>query len=145
MFHVSTMLPYSKGNPQQLERKRHLGNNICNIVFQEDCSTEFFPEEMKSKFNHIFAVVSRDVTKGCYFLKIHSKMTVPDYSPPLPNPAVFFDAKELRHFLLAKLMNGTPFSLHPWYSVVTLFKGSPFSPSCQVRRIPCRRPWPLLR
>nr|XP_023993188.1 GTPase-activating Rap/Ran-GAP domain-like protein 3 [Salvelinus alpinus] len=35
MFHVSTMLPYSKENKQQVERKRHMGNDIVTIVFQE--------------------------------------------------------------------------------------------------------------
>ncbi|KAM6337456.1 GTPase-activating Rap/Ran-GAP domain-like protein 3 isoform 7-T8 [Alca torda] len=35
MFHVSTMLPYSRENKQQVERKRHIGNDIVTIVFQE--------------------------------------------------------------------------------------------------------------
>lgn len=38
-FHVSTLLPHSGANKQQLERKRHLGNDICNIVYQEDPGT----------------------------------------------------------------------------------------------------------
>ncbi|KYO33077.1 signal-induced proliferation-associated protein 1-like [Alligator mississippiensis] len=32
MFHVSTMLPYTPNNPQQLLRKRHIGNDIVTIV-----------------------------------------------------------------------------------------------------------------
>uniref|UniRef100_A0A2K6TTW2 Signal-induced proliferation-associated 1 n=1 Tax=Saimiri boliviensis boliviensis TaxID=39432 RepID=A0A2K6TTW2_SAIBB len=35
MFHVSTMLPYTPNNQQQLLRKRHIGNDIVTIVFQE--------------------------------------------------------------------------------------------------------------
>lgn len=35
MFHVSTMLPYTDGDSQQLARKRHLGNDIVVILFQE--------------------------------------------------------------------------------------------------------------
>ena len=35
MFHVSTLLPFKeKGDNQQLERKRHIGNDIVAIVFQ---------------------------------------------------------------------------------------------------------------
>ncbi|VDK37281.1 unnamed protein product [Gongylonema pulchrum] len=34
MFHVSTMLPYTAGDMQQLQRKRHIGNDIVAIVFQ---------------------------------------------------------------------------------------------------------------
>lgn len=33
MFHVSTLLPYSRDNRQQVERKRHIGNDIVNIIF----------------------------------------------------------------------------------------------------------------
>lgn len=34
MFHVSTFLPYTVGDTQQLQRKRHIGNDIVAIVFQ---------------------------------------------------------------------------------------------------------------
>eukprot|EP00053_Salpingoeca_punica_P019147 m.191945 g.191945 ORF g.191945 m.191945 type:complete len:865 (+) comp17578_c0_seq2:212-2806(+) len=105
MFHVSTYLPYSKDNSQQLERKRHLGNDICNIIFQEDSDTPFFPEMIKSKFNHIFALVSRDKKTGHYSLKVYTKRSVPEYGPPLPNPCIFPDKSEFRHFLIVKLMN----------------------------------------
>ncbi len=70
VFHVSTLLPHSKGNSQQLERKRHLGNDICNIIFQEDPDTRFSPELIKSQFNHIFAVVSKEKATGHFTLKV---------------------------------------------------------------------------
>eukprot|EP00049_Salpingoeca_infusionum_P024733 m.16827 g.16827 ORF g.16827 m.16827 type:complete len:854 (-) comp7242_c0_seq2:198-2759(-) len=105
MFHVSTLLPYSTENRQQLERKRHLGNDICNIVFQEDHQTEFIPALIKSQFNHIFAVVSLQPDES-YVLKVYTKTTVPEYGPELPNPARFTDLAELRKFLLVKLLNG---------------------------------------
>lgn len=34
MFHVSTLLPYSESDRQQLQRKRHIGNDIVAVVFQ---------------------------------------------------------------------------------------------------------------
>ena len=34
MFHVSTLLPYTGNEPQQLQRKRHIGNDIVAIIFQ---------------------------------------------------------------------------------------------------------------
>lgn len=34
MFHVSTLLPYTVGDLQQLQRKRHIGNDIVAIIFQ---------------------------------------------------------------------------------------------------------------
>ena len=35
MFHVSTMLPFLPADPQQLARKKHIGNDRCVIVFQD--------------------------------------------------------------------------------------------------------------
>jgi hypothetical protein len=52
MFHVSTMLPFSRDNPQQVERKRHIGNDICVIVFCEG-KPSFHPSSIKSKFIRI--------------------------------------------------------------------------------------------
>ena len=34
MFHVSNWLPFTSGDSQQLQRKRHIGNDIVAIVFQ---------------------------------------------------------------------------------------------------------------
>lgn len=34
MFHVSPLLPHTSGDAQQLQRKRHVGNDIVAIVFQ---------------------------------------------------------------------------------------------------------------
>ncbi|KAI4547437.1 hypothetical protein MG293_003992 [Ovis ammon polii] len=55
MFHVSTMLPYSKENKQQVERKRHIGNDIVTIVFQEgeEPSPAFKPSMIRSHFTLI--------------------------------------------------------------------------------------------
>ncbi len=50
MFHVSTMLPYSKKDHQQIERKRHLGNDAVLIVFH-DGTTPFSPQCITSKYN----------------------------------------------------------------------------------------------
>uniref|UniRef100_A0A915IG29 Rap-GAP domain-containing protein n=1 Tax=Romanomermis culicivorax TaxID=13658 RepID=A0A915IG29_ROMCU len=69
MFHVSTLLPYSKGNKQQLERKRHIGNDIVNIIFEsggDPKQQKFRPSFVKSKFTHIFAVVTFDFSVNCY-------------------------------------------------------------------------------
>ena len=54
MFHVSTMLPFTPDNPQQVERKRHIGNDIVIIVFQDwDEKSSFSPPAIKSKFVRI--------------------------------------------------------------------------------------------
>lgn len=43
-------------NPQLL-RKRHIGNDIVTIVFQEPGSKPFCPTTIRSHFQHIFLVV----------------------------------------------------------------------------------------
>ncbi|XP_069369300.1 GTPase-activating Rap/Ran-GAP domain-like protein 3 isoform X7 [Paralichthys olivaceus] len=108
MFHVSTMLPYSKENKQQVERKRHIGNDIVTIVFQEgdDASSTFKPSMIRSHFTHIFALVRYNSQNDSYRLKIFSEESVPLFGPPLPSPPVFTDHQEFRDFLLVKLING---------------------------------------
>ena len=52
MYHVSTLLPHSKDNPQQLERKRHIGNDIVNIIYTDDPNLleSFNPNSIRSQF-----------------------------------------------------------------------------------------------
>lgn len=65
MFHVSTLLPYSRDNKQQVERKRHIGNDIVNIVFidtdstmEQEAHTHFNPTCIKSQFTRILFLSS---------------------------------------------------------------------------------------
>ncbi|XP_075583426.1 LOW QUALITY PROTEIN: signal-induced proliferation-associated protein 1-like, partial [Pelecanus crispus] len=44
-------------NPQQLLRKRHIGNDIVTIVFQEPGALPFSPAALRSHFQHVFIVV----------------------------------------------------------------------------------------
>ena len=76
MFHVSTLLPFEENDPQkvsclrslksthpyyilafQLQRKRHIGNDIVCVVFLEADNTDFSPSCIKSHFLHTFIVV----------------------------------------------------------------------------------------
>ena len=59
MFHVSTLLPYEKNDPQKLQRKRHVGNDIVCVVFLEADNTRFSPSCIKSHFLHTFIVSDR--------------------------------------------------------------------------------------
>ncbi|XP_068888153.1 GTPase-activating Rap/Ran-GAP domain-like protein 3 isoform X6 [Aphelocoma coerulescens] len=108
MFHVSTMLPYSRENKQQVERKRHIGNDIVTIIFQEgeESSPVFKPSMIRSHFTHIFALVRYNKQNDSYRLKIFSEESVPLFGPPLPSPPVFTNHQEFRDFVLVKLING---------------------------------------
>ncbi|XP_046475243.1 GTPase-activating Rap/Ran-GAP domain-like protein 3 isoform X6 [Neodiprion pinetum] len=106
MFHVSTMLPHSKDNPQQLERKRHIGNDIVNVIFTDDPTAldSFNPNCIKSQFTHVFAIVSSD--SSGWRVAVYCDECVPLFGPSLPCPPVFNDPHTFREFLLVKLING---------------------------------------
>lgn len=64
MFHVSTQLPYERHDPQKLQRKRHIGNDIVCVVFLEADNTAFSPACIKSHFLHTFILVSTQKFMG---------------------------------------------------------------------------------
>ena len=107
MFHVSTMLPFSTDNPQQLERKRHLGNDIVVLVFKEG-NTPFLPNTISSEFIHVIAVVQPEIQneKVKYRFSIASKDGVPPFSPSLPATGLFEPGVAFRNLILTKLING---------------------------------------
>lgn len=41
----------------QLLRKRHIGNDIVTVIFQEEGAEPFTPKIMRSHFQHVFVVV----------------------------------------------------------------------------------------
>ncbi|XP_026097566.1 rap1 GTPase-activating protein 1-like isoform X7 [Carassius auratus] len=107
MFHVSTKLPYTEGDTQQLQRKRHIGNDIVAIVFQDE-NTPFVPDMIASNFLHAYVVVQ--VENACsdnvlYKVSVTARDDVPFFGPPLPNPAIFKRGPEFHEFLLTKLIN----------------------------------------
>ncbi|XP_038578304.1 rap1 GTPase-activating protein 1-like isoform X7 [Micropterus salmoides] len=107
MFHVSTKLPYTEGDTQQLQRKRHIGNDIVAIVFQEE-NTPFVPDMIASNFLHAYVVVQ--VVNPCsdnvlYRVSVTARDDVPFFGPALPNPAVFKKGPEFHEFLFTKLIN----------------------------------------
>lgn len=107
MFHVSTLLPYTEGDPQQLQRKRHIGNDIVAIVFQES-NTPFSPDMIASHFLHAFIVIQPlepNTNNTRYKISVTARDDVPFFGPTLPSPAVFRKGPELKEFLLTKLIN----------------------------------------
>ena len=96
----------------QLERKRHVGNDIVVIIFV-DYNTDpedayrsaimnFDPDCMRSHFNHIFALVTYNHVTESYRLVVHTAESVPSFGPPLPIKGEFNDFVAFRDFLLAK-------------------------------------------
>uniref|UniRef100_T1GV79 Rap-GAP domain-containing protein n=1 Tax=Megaselia scalaris TaxID=36166 RepID=T1GV79_MEGSC len=95
------------GDPQQLQRKRHIGNDIVAIIFQEE-NTPFCPEMIASNFLHSFIVVQPidpNTQNTKYKVSIAARNGVPFFGPPLPYPSIFKKGPEFKEFILTKLIN----------------------------------------
>lgn len=108
MFHVSTMLPFTPNNRQQLLRKRHIGNDIVTIVFQEPGALPFSPKNIRSQFQHVFVIVR--VVNPCsenthYRVAVSRSKEVPVFGPPIRPGAMYSRGKNFNDFLLAKIIN----------------------------------------
>jgi len=104
MFHISTMLPFTEDDDQQLSRKRLIGNDVSVIIFQDG---GMYVPPIVSKFLHVYAVVSPISINGKphYRVAISSKKNVPKFGPPICSPGIF-STKSLKDWLLAKAING---------------------------------------
>lgn len=56
MFHVPTMMPTSVREPQQIHKKRHVGNDHVNVIWTEH-SRDYFKGTIVSQFNFIHIIV----------------------------------------------------------------------------------------
>ncbi|KAM7315517.1 uncharacterized protein ISCGN_005300 [Ixodes scapularis] len=111
MFHVSTMLPHEEHDPQKLQKKRHIGNDIVCVVFLEAENTPFSPACIKSHFLHAFIVVRASPaapsgTPTVYEVSVVSRDEVGAYKPYLWHRSVFPKGTLFREWLLTKIVNG---------------------------------------
>jgi signal-induced proliferation-associated 1 like protein 1 len=108
MFHVSTMLPFTPNNRQQLLRKRHIGNDIVTIVFQEPGALPFTPKHIRSQFQHVFVIVRavNPCSENTYYrVAVSRSKEVPVFGPPIRLNALYQKGKHFAEFLLAKVIN----------------------------------------
>ncbi|XP_077862589.1 uncharacterized protein LOC102801706 [Saccoglossus kowalevskii] len=107
MFHVSTLLPCDERDPQKLQRKRHIGNDIVCVVFLEGANAEFAGNTIKSHFLHTFIVVKLVSKQPMRFaVSVVSRDEVPSFNPPLSEGHIFEKGPRFREWLLCKIVNG---------------------------------------
>ncbi len=105
MFHVSTLLPHSKIERQQLERKRHIGNDIVTIIFQEN-ETIFNPECIASQFLHVYLVITPLDNHGTRFkVSVIHRDSVPSFGPVINYSNLFHYDNIFKQWILTKLIN----------------------------------------
>ncbi|KAJ3099390.1 hypothetical protein HDU97_003223 [Phlyctochytrium planicorne] len=121
MFHVSTLLPFNDRDKQQLERKRHIGNDIVMIVFQ-DSQTPSPLSTITSHQNHVIVIVQPH--GDGYKINIAPRVGVPAFTPEIPEPPILSTDAVSRDFFLHKLVNGERAS----------YKSPSFAPKIQRTR-----------
>eukprot|EP00118_Oscarella_pearsei_P028425 m.2117 g.2117 ORF g.2117 m.2117 type:complete len:905 (+) comp8320_c0_seq2:329-3043(+) len=106
MFHVATLLP--GGDEQQVQRKRHIGNDMICVVFVDGMDTVFNPTAIRSHFLHSYIVVQCGEEDGHFVYKVSavSRDGVPLCRPHLSNQNIFYHNSTFHEFLMAKIING---------------------------------------
>jgi RAP1 GTPase activating protein 1 len=103
MFHASTELPHDNSDPQQIQKKRHIGNDIVCLVFKED-DTPFHPTFMRTCFTHYYLVVSpagRHGNMPMFKINATAVNEIRHSLPAIPDPPVL-RGDQLREFILTK-------------------------------------------
>ncbi|GMF15959.1 unnamed protein product [Phytophthora lilii] len=83
MFHVVTMMPTKASDPQQIDKKRHVGNDYVHIVWSDNATQAYDPSTITSHFNDVQIVIYplRKAQRGLFLIKIHTKDKVPPFGP----------------------------------------------------------------
>lgn len=107
MFHISTMLPYSESDTQQIERKRHIGNDIVIVVFQESKHYPIKIQSFLSRQNHVIVVV-HSIDPESYEVVILYKKGVPVNlsSQDVVEPSIIRKDPASRDYFLSRLIYG---------------------------------------
>jgi RAP1 GTPase activating protein 1 len=126
MAHVAPLLPFDPVNPQQLHRKRHVGNDVVvrranvsaslflfsfQVVIFCEGDEPFNPEVLTSNYNHVFLLVRPvpDDPSGrrapTHYRVCHvSVRGVRPFRPFVPEDGLV-PAPEIRSWLLTKVLN----------------------------------------
>ncbi|OWZ15376.1 hypothetical protein PHMEG_00010989 [Phytophthora megakarya] len=83
MYHVVTMMPTKPSDPQQIDKKRHVGNDYVHIVWSDNATQAYDPSTITSHFNDVQIVIYplRKAQRGLFLIKIHTKDKVPPFGP----------------------------------------------------------------
>lgn len=83
VFHVVTKMPTKTSDPQQIDKKRHVGNDYVHVVWSDNTSHDYIPSTITSHFNDVQIVIYplHRTQRGLYLVRIHSKDKVPPFGP----------------------------------------------------------------
>jgi len=113
MFHVAPFLPFQPDDPQRVERKRHIGNDVCVLIYKESANEQdtVNVSTFVSHFNNIFIIVSPVAglppdAPPKFRVSVCCKSAIRPFPPYIPASGnVFEKSPLLRVWLLEKLIN----------------------------------------
>jgi len=81
IFHEVTSMPTNETDPQQIHKKRHVGNDIVHVVYSEHCS-DYDPTTITSQFNDAHIIVY-PLPNGLFRVQVYRKDNVQIFGPLL--------------------------------------------------------------
>jgi len=115
-LHVGALINQTAGDPT---RKRHIGNDICVVIFQDEGSDQIVDiPSFTSKFNHLFIIVKKVTRDGelFYTTNVIGKSGV-ESVPPYQEPGeTLFSQQTIRKFLFTKMINTERYGLSKIHS-----------------------------
>jgi len=79
VFHEVVRMPTIKDDDIQLQKKRHVGNDIVHIVFSEHCR-DYSPKTISSQFNDAHVIIY-PISNGMFRVQVAQKEKVPVFGP----------------------------------------------------------------
>ena len=80
MFHVSPLFPFDVQSDQQLNKKRHIGNDHVHIIWNEN--TKFYhPGTITSQFNQCHVIIHPLARKGLFSVSVVNKPELKWFGP----------------------------------------------------------------
>jgi hypothetical protein len=79
IFHDITRMPTKEGDDQQIQKKRHVGNDVVNVVWSEHCH-DFHRNTITSQFNDVLIIVY-PVDSRLFRVQIMKKDDIPLFGP----------------------------------------------------------------
>ncbi|EAY15394.1 Rap/ran-GAP family protein [Trichomonas vaginalis G3] len=80
MFHVSTMMPTKQGDSQQIQKKKHVGNDNSLVVWNENIDIPWNTATIVSQFNDHHVVVF-PLSDSLYFVDVRKKSDALETGP----------------------------------------------------------------
>ena len=77
VFHVTTVMPSSPNDPMSTLKKRHIGNNFVNILWNES-GIEYSMGTLEGQFNFV-AIVIQPLSKKEFTVKVLTRKDIPNH------------------------------------------------------------------